>query len=71
MTTPTTPARRLETERDAAAYLNVSHRTLQAWRLRGGGPRYLKLGAAVRYDRADLDAWLDAHARANTAGGAA
>jgi len=59
--------RQLDDERQAAAYLNLSPRTLQAWRRRGDGPRYLKLGAAVRYDRADLDAWLSERLRANTA----
>jgi len=67
MTTPTAPARRLDTERQAAAYLNVSHRTLQAWRLRGGGPEYVKLGAAIRYDRDALDRFIAERTRANTA----
>lgn len=62
------PARRLETEREAAAYLNVSTRTLQAWRVRGGGPEYVKLGNAVRYDREALDRYISARTRANTAG---
>lgn len=45
----------LITERDAAMVLCVSDRTLQQWRWRGIGPRYLKLcGGAVRYTRADL-----------------
>jgi excisionase family DNA binding protein len=60
-------ARQLDDERQAARYLNLSPRTLQAWRRKGDGPRYLKLGAAVRYDRADLDAWLEERTRANTA----
>jgi hypothetical protein len=37
------------TELDLASRWNVSVKTLQAWRLRGVGPRYLKLGGAVRY----------------------
>ena len=61
------PARRLDTERDAAAYLNVSPRTLQAWRLRGGGPEFVKLGASVRYDRDALDRFITERTRANTA----
>ena len=67
MTTPTAPARRLDTEKEAAAYLNVSPRTLQAWRLRGGGPAYVKLGNAVRYDRDALDRFITERTRANTA----
>lgn len=45
------------TEAAAGEYLALSARTLQAFRLRGGGPRYAKIGRAVRYARADLDAW--------------
>lgn len=70
MNTPTashSPARRLDTEREAAAYLNVSPRTLQAWRLRGGGPAFVKLGNAVRYDRTALDRFIESSTRANTA----
>ena len=68
MTTPAvSPARRLDTEKEAAAYLNVSPRTLQAWRLRGNGPAYVKLGNAVRYDRATLDRFIAENTRANTA----
>ncbi|AGA90541.1 hypothetical protein Thimo_1769 [Thioflavicoccus mobilis 8321] len=69
MTSPTeSPARRLATEKEAAAFLNVSPRTLQAWRVRGGGPEYVKLGnAAVRYDPAALDRFVVENTRANTA----
>ena len=38
-------------ESQAANLLGVSVRTLQAWRLRGRGPRYIKIGRAVRYQR--------------------
>jgi hypothetical protein len=34
-------------ENQAADFLGVSVRTLQAWRVRGGGPRYCKIGRAV------------------------
>ena len=46
---------RLVTERDASECLGVSVRTLQKWRLQGSGPRFVKLGHAVRYDGRDLD----------------
>jgi hypothetical protein len=42
------------TEMQAAIFLSVSVRTLQAWRVRGGGPPYLKIGRAVRYTRRAL-----------------
>lgn len=54
-------------ERDAAAYLQISPRTLQAWRVSGRGPAYLKLGASVRYSREALTRWLDAQTYASTA----
>ena len=53
----------------AATRLGVCVQTLNAWRIRGIGPRYLKLGAAVRYDPADLDAYLAACARTSTSRG--
>jgi excisionase family DNA binding protein len=50
----------LLTPDEAADYLRLSVRQLQQWRYIGSGPRYTKAGRAVRYRRADLDAWLDA-----------
>jgi hypothetical protein len=41
-------------EMQAAIFLGVSVRTLQAWRVRGGGPPYMKIGRAVRYQRRAL-----------------
>jgi hypothetical protein len=35
--------------------------------MRGFGPRYRKLGRAVRYAHADLDHWLQACGRTSTA----
>jgi hypothetical protein len=49
------------TENRAAELLGVSVRTLQAWRLRGGGPRYCKMGRAVRYLRRELIAFQEDH----------
>ena len=65
------PARQLSNERQAAEHLNLSVRTLQQWRYRGCGPRYVKLGGAIRYRPEDLDAWLIERSRTSTAGGAA
>lgn len=42
----------------AAAILGRSHRTLEGWRCRGYGPRYIRVGGAVRYRQSDLDRWL-------------
>ena len=48
-------------ENQAAEFLGVSVRTLQAWRIRGGGPRYCKIGRAVRYRRGELVSFQEAH----------
>ena len=47
-------------ETQAAQLLGLSVRTLQAWRVRGGGPRYCKVGRAVRYQRKVLIAFQEA-----------
>lgn len=44
----------------AAAYLSMEPGTLENWRYLGKGPRWVKVGRTVRYDRPDLDAWIDA-----------
>ena len=49
---------RLINEAEAALYLTISPRTLQAWRCRGVGPVFVKVGRAVRYDREVLDAFI-------------
>lgn len=53
----------LSTER-AGIYLGgeenpIPAATLRWWRAMSRGPRYLKLGRAVRYRRTDLDAFRD------------
>jgi predicted DNA-binding transcriptional regulator AlpA len=54
-------------ESEAAALLSVTVKCLQAWRMRGGGPRYVGIsGRCVRYRRADLDAWAESKLRSST-----
>lgn len=48
----------LLTEAQAADYLKLSIRTLQAWRVRGAGPLFVKVGRAIRYRRHDLLTWI-------------
>lgn len=43
---------------EAAAYVRLSKPTLERFRLTGDGPRYCRLGSAIRYRRVDLDEWL-------------
>ncbi len=49
----------------AAALLGLSHRTLEGYRVSGGGPHFHRFGNRVRYRRSDLDAWA-AERRAGT-----
>ena len=44
---------------EAAAYIGHGKSTLDKLRVTGGGPPFVKRGAAVVYDRADLDRWLE------------
>jgi len=57
----------LLTEAQVADGLNISPRTLQQWRYKGGGPRYSKVGSAVRYRPEDVAAWLAQQTRCSTA----
>lgn len=47
----------LDTER-VAKVCGLSEVTLRKWRITGDGPRFVRLGRAIRYRRADLDAFL-------------
>ena len=51
--------------RRAAAYLDLSPRTLDGYRVSGEGPAFHRFGNRVRYRRPDLDAWA-ARRRATT-----
>jgi excisionase family DNA binding protein len=64
MDTPTDSPRTEEnrdpllTEKDTCAYLRVSKRNLYCWRMAGHIP-YYKIGRAVRFRKAELDAALE------------
>jgi len=49
------------------AMRRVSRSTLQAWRYRGRGPRYIKIGRLIRYRNADVDAFLAVNTRGDVA----
>lgn len=60
---------RLVSTAEASAFLSVSPRTLEDWRLRGGGPRFRKIGRRlVRYLKSDLAAFINDAGRVNTGG---
>ena len=56
----------LLTEQEAAARLRVTVKALQAWRGRGGGPPFIKMGRCVRYRLEDLEAFVRAALRQST-----
>ncbi|MEP3321514.1 MAG: helix-turn-helix domain-containing protein [Sneathiella sp.] len=47
-------------EKRAADFLGYSIRALQNWRVRGGGPNFVKVSArSIRYRRRDLIRWIE------------
>lgn len=58
--------RAVMTVSEAAEYLGLAQSTLNKWRCFGGGPKFLKLGKAIRYRLSDLDDFLAAHQMAST-----
>jgi len=50
---------KLVNEREACSLLGLSRAYLALLRMRAEGPRYAKIGKAVRYDVADLAAWVE------------
>lgn len=69
----TTPTRdpdhldRLIGEQEAASFIGYTVRALQNWRVRGGGPIFVKVSSrSIRYRRRDLIAWTEAHLVRNT-----
>jgi hypothetical protein len=51
----------------AAAQLNLSPKTLQAWRVSGCGPRFVKLGRRVFYRASDLRRFIEENVFQSTA----
>ncbi|MBM3558759.1 MAG: helix-turn-helix domain-containing protein [Alphaproteobacteria bacterium] len=56
---------------EAAELLRVSPRTLERWRLTGGGPNFRRHGKQCLYALADLVAWSDKRTFASTSTAAA
>ena len=49
----------LATRRQVAEYTQTSIPTLARWAGEGRGPKFIRLGGAVRYPRESVLAWLD------------
>ena len=46
-------------EHDVARITGLSVASVRRWRLLRQGPKYLKIGAAVRYKAEDISIWLE------------
>jgi predicted DNA-binding transcriptional regulator AlpA len=46
-------------EYDVARITGLSVASVRRWRLFKQGPKYIKIGASVRYRAADVSAWLE------------
>jgi predicted DNA-binding transcriptional regulator AlpA len=57
---------RYMTTREVAAYVGLSHRTLESYRCRGGGPPYYDLEGVVRYLLSDVIEWASKRRRNST-----
>jgi predicted DNA-binding transcriptional regulator AlpA len=53
----------LKTETEVSKQLNITATTLQAWRSKSKGPRFIKIGSCVRYDSKDITEWLEANTK--------
>ncbi len=55
---------------EAAKLLHISARTLERYRVTGGGPRFMKAGNSKRsrvlYKQADIIAWLEGNGYEST-----
>jgi predicted DNA-binding transcriptional regulator AlpA len=56
---------RLLSVRDLSEMLQVPVGTIYHWRHRGQGPRSIRIGGHLRYDPADVVAWLAARKAAS------
>ena len=56
----------LLTTQETAEKLRRKKSCLEAWRTRGGGPVYVKVGRAVFYREQDLEKFIEAGLRSNT-----
>jgi len=58
MSTKSNTLESLLKEHDVARITGLSIASVRRWRLLRQGPKYLKLGSAVRYKPEDVSAWL-------------
>lgn len=51
---------------EVADLLTNKANTIEGWRIKGMGPRYIKIGRLVRYRIEDVNAWLESQERTST-----
>ena len=51
---------------EAAEYVGLAPATLEKLRVLKSGPRFIRIGRAVRYELNDLNSWLDGQKRETT-----
>ncbi len=54
------------TTKEAAAFMGLRSNTLEIWRVRGTGPKFVKLGRAVRYRLPDIESYIESQLRSST-----
>ena len=57
----------LLTTKQLADEWGLHYKTPSNWRVRGGGPPFVRLGGAIRYRRQDVEFWMASHLRTSTA----
>ena len=53
-------------ESSVAKRLHCEVKTLQAWRCRGGGPPFIRVGRLIRYSPDDVRAWIESRRMTST-----
>lgn len=51
------------TPQQLASFLQVSTSTLKAWRISREGPRFARIGRSIRYNQAEVNAWVESVSR--------
>jgi predicted DNA-binding transcriptional regulator AlpA len=59
MAIPNNSVGTLLNEHDLARITGLSVASVRRWRLLRQGPKYIKIGASVRYKPEDISRWLD------------
>jgi excisionase family DNA binding protein len=63
---PSTTVEPLLDQDRVAEQLGVRSKTLEAWRSRGGGPPFVRVGRLVRYRSSAVESWIRSRERRST-----